>query len=600
MPRLRPDRMVLPGVLAPMVVAVVMLVALCIGGFNVLSAVRAYVGGESLWSKARAAAVAHLRAYAATGQSAEYRRYLESLAVPLGDRGARLELDTPRPNADVVRAGFLAGENSPDDVAGLARLYRWFRHVDFMEEAIATWAEGDRLIEQLQAIGGRIQVQVERGDPPAALAPRLAELDAVDERLVDLERYFSATLGRASRQTEQWLVVLTLGFAAVLLVGGALLVRSSIRRELAHRQRLVEANERWQLGADSAGIGLFEWNVVDDRFDLDPRAAALFGLGDAPVSLRRADLRARVHPDDQAFVRQAFERAVREGGLFKDRYRVALADGEWCHQEAIGRVRQAPGDDARMVGIVRDISAELTQAQLALEKEAAERAARLRADFLSRLSRDLRTPLNALLGAAQLLALDPAEPLTPGQDKRVRLLLRSGDELQRLIEDVLDITRIESGSLSVDLAAVDLLAAVRRGLDVVEPERAAFHIRIDDRMPHRAAMVKADAERLQQAFVNLLGSGCRFNTRGGLLALAFGEDEQHAWVTMAHEGPGLAAEDEALLRQPMRRLSVAPDVSGAGLSLVVAKLLIEQMDGAFSVDGRPGPGASFTVRLPRA
>jgi len=140
MPRLRPDRMVLPGVLAPMVVAVVMLVALCIGGFNVLSAVRAYVGGESLWSKARAAAVAHLRAYAATGQSAEYRRYLESLAVPLGDRGARLELDTPRPNADVVRAGFLAGENSPDDVAGLARLYRWFRHVDFMEEAIATWA----------------------------------------------------------------------------------------------------------------------------------------------------------------------------------------------------------------------------------------------------------------------------------------------------------------------------------------------------------------------------------------------------------------------------------------------------------------------------
>ena len=598
----RSDRMVLLGVLGPLVLAIVTLLALCIGGFNVLSAVRAYVGGESLWSKARSAAVAHIRAHAAGGHASDYRRFNESLAVPLGDRQARLELDKPHPDMELVHAGFTAGENAPDDIPGLIRLYRYFRHVEFMEEAVDTWAEGDRLIEQLQQLGVRIHAHVERGDPQQAYAPLLVDLDALDSRLVSLEKYFSATLGRASRKTEQLLVGITLALAALLALGGALFVRHAMRQQLADRQLLVEANHRWDLGADAAGIGLFDWQVADDRMHLDERAAALCGLGDGHgATLRRAELRERVHPDDQLFVRDGFDRAVSDGGLLKHRYRVLLPDGAIRHLEAIARVRDAGSrEKARMVGILRDVSVEMDQARLMLEKEAAERATRLRIEFLSRLSHELRTPLNAVLGVAQLLAIDPSEPLSANQTKRVKILLESGEQLLQLVEDVLDITRIDSGSMQIDNQPTDMTAAVRAGLNIIEPERASFGVRIDDRMPHRAAMVKADAQRLQQVFVNLLSNGCKFNARGGLLMLSYREDRRHAWVTVADEGKGLTHEQQAQLFQPFKRLSPAPEIGGSGLGLVVAKLLIEQMQGSVSVESEPGRGTAFTVKLPRA
>src|SRR5258706_9661364 len=274
-----PDRIVLLGVVGPLVLAIVTLLALCLGGFDMLSAVRAYVGGESLWSKARADAVDHLRAYAASANESDYRGFVDALAVPLGDRQARLELDKPRPDMALVHAGFVAGENSPDDIPGIVRLYRYFRHVEFMEEAVATWVDGDRLIEQLQQLGVRIHAHAGRGDAPATMAPLLGQLDMLNARLVSLEKYFSATLGRASRKTQQLLQGVTLLLAALLALGGVLLVRRSMRQQLLDRQLVMEANHRWELGADAAGIGLFDWHVADDRFDLDERAAALFGLG---------------------------------------------------------------------------------------------------------------------------------------------------------------------------------------------------------------------------------------------------------------------------------------------------------------------------------
>ncbi|WP_280156173.1 PAS domain-containing sensor histidine kinase [Piscinibacter sp. XHJ-5] len=597
----RSDRTTLLGVIGPLVLAILLLLALCIGGFSMLSAVRAYVGGESLWSKARAAAVVHLRAHALNGQAADYRRFVEALAVPLGDRQARLELDRPHPDLGIVHAGFVAGENAPDDIPGLIRLYRYFRHVEFMEEAVSTWAEGDRLIEQLQQLGVRIHAHVERGDAPTAFAPLLTDLDALDSRLASLERYFSATLGRASRKTERLLVTVTLALAALLALGGVLLVRRSMHHQLVDGQLLREANHRWDLAAGAAGVGLFDWHVADDRFELDPRGAALCGLGSGSATLKRADLRGILHPDDLASVRQGLDRAAAEGGLFKSRWRVVLPDGELCHLEAIGRMRDAQSQDrTRMVGVLRDVSAEIAQAQLALDKEAAERATRLRIEFLSRLSHELRTPLNAVLGVAQLLAIDPSEPLTANQSKRVRILLDSGEQLLRLVENVLDISRVDSGSLELQVEPTDLVAIARTSLDIVEPERASFGIRMEDRLPRRPAMVQADPQRLQQVLVNLFSNGCKFNTRGGRLTIACREDERHVWLMVSDEGKGLTREQQSNLFQPFKRLGAPAEVPGTGLGLVVAKLLVDQMHGSMSVESESGRGSTFSVRLLRA
>jgi signal transduction histidine kinase len=597
------DRRVYLAVLGPLVLAIAVLLGLCIGGFAMLSAVRAYVGGESLWSKARASAVANLRSHALTGRAADHRRFQEALSVPLGDRQARLELDKPRPDWKVVEAGLLAGENAAADIPGMVRMYRWFRHVEFMDEAVKAWIEGDRLVEQLQALGLRIHLHVERGDPPATLQPLLDDLDALDSRFLTVEKYFSATLGRASRQTERLLVAVTVALGSVLALGGGWFLRRAMRAQMADRQALIDANQRWDLAAEAAGIGLFDWHIADDRFQMDERACRLYGLSCGPEGsgFRRSEMRAMTHPEDQAPVRQRLDEAVTQGALFMQRYRVRLPDGGLRHLEGVGRVQDwGTPESARMIGILRDIGSDVAQAQLTVDKEAAERMARLRVEFLSRLSHELRTPLNAVLGVAQLLTIDPSEPLSPNQAKRVKILQDSGAQLLRLVEDVLDITRIDTGSMKLANEPIDLMAAVRAGLDIVEPERAAREIRIEDRMPHRVLEVLGDAARLQQVFVNLLGNACKYNRRGGRLTLHGGEEGDSSWVQVGDDGPGMTSEQLAMLYQPFKRFAGSQDVAGAGLGLVVAKLLLDQMQGSIAVDSEPGKGTRFTVRLRRA
>jgi signal transduction histidine kinase len=589
------------GVVGPLVLAIMTLLAVCIGGFSVLSSVRAYVGGESLWSKARASAVAHLRAHAVTGQMSEYRRFTDALGVSLGDKAARLELDKLQPDMRAVEAGFLAGENSAEDIPGLIRLYRFFRRTDFMEEAVGAWIEGDRLIEELQVLGHRIHLHVQRGDPPGVIRPLLVDLDVLDVKLANVEKYFSATLGRASRKTENTLIVLASVLAGLLATGCAFYVRSVMSRQLADRQLLVEANERWDLAADEAGIGLFDWQIAEDRFAMDERAAKLYGLDGGPAVFRRSEMRAMTHPEDQAFVRTRLDAAVSSGESFKNRYRIVMPDGSIRHVEAIGRVRHwhQPAK-ARMVGILRDVGSDIAQAQLTIDKEAAERVAQLRVQFLSRLSHELRTPLNAVLGVAQLLRIDPTEPLTVNQAKRVQILEESGTHLLHLVEDVLDISGVDSGALKLECEPLDMMDVVRASLGIVEPERAAAGVRVEDRLPHRKVMVLADAKRLRQVFVNVLSNGCKHNERGGVMSLVHGEDERHAWVTVSHDGPGMSSEQVADIFEPFRHTSQGRDQADTGLGLVIVKLLVEQMQGSVWVESEPGQGARFTVRMRRA
>ena len=127
----------------PFLTVVVLLVALNTVSTGIMSSVRAYVGAESLWSKAQKESVAALTRYARTQAEADFERYLVAIAVPLGDRRAREELDKPEPNYAVARKGFLDGRNNPDDIDGMITLFRRFRHVNYIDRAIGIWAKSD-------------------------------------------------------------------------------------------------------------------------------------------------------------------------------------------------------------------------------------------------------------------------------------------------------------------------------------------------------------------------------------------------------------------------------------------------------------------------
>ena len=589
-------------VLGPFAAAFALLLCLCIGGYEMLSAVRAFVGGESLWSKAHNAAVAQLRLYADTGSQEAYARFRTALEVPLGDRQAREALNTAHPDFARARAGFLLGGNHADDVSGLVWLYHAFSNTTLMRDAILAWTEGDRCIDELVAIAGALQQTLtQRGRlSPGERDALLARLDELDGRLVEVEKRFSASLGKASRDAVRLLEITILGCAAVMSLGVLAYAARVLRSTEQNRRQLAEANQRWTLATASDGIGLFEWPVNSDSLLLDARAGALFGLQLGPGGRLTSfdELRAVLHPDDLRPARDGLAHAVSTGTLLKLRSRVRRADGGLRHVEATGILQQAgPRSPARILGVLRDVSDEVLRVQLSAEKNAAEQVARARAEFLSRLSHELRTPLNAVLGFSQLLLMDRSNPLAPSTATKIRHIETAGAHLLRLVEDVLNITRIDAGQVQVDMQPVALQPVVEAALRLVEAQRLALGIVVVSKLPAEPLVVQADPQRLEQVFVNLLSNGCKYNRRGGALTLSHRIDGGDVLLAFGDEGQGLDADEIGQLFQPFHRLSRHTAIEGTGLGLVIAKHLLVQMGGDIDVASTKDQGSTFTVRL---
>ena len=173
---------------------------------DVLSSVRAYVTGESLYSKGQKDAQIYLLDYAEYHKEEDYRRFQQALSVPLGDRIAREELQRPDPDLAVARSGFLQGGNHPDDIDGLIRLFRWFHKIPFMADAIVTWTDGDLVIQQMRELAERSRERVLRGGVESSATSEMrAQAVHLNNRLTQLESKFSAQLGEASRQTQRLL-----------------------------------------------------------------------------------------------------------------------------------------------------------------------------------------------------------------------------------------------------------------------------------------------------------------------------------------------------------------------------------------------------------
>ena len=224
-------------------------------GLSMLSGVRAYVGGEGLWSKSQKDAVHWLHRYAETRDERAWRQYLAAVAVPLGDRMAREELQKPEPDNEIVRRGFLQGRNHPDDLRNMSWLFRDFQWVPHMKRATVIWERADAEIAALVAAGERLRDAVRRGAPRQALAPILAEIDAINARVTPLEDDFSFTLGEAARRARSIVLQGVAAAALLLFLLGAFVVRRLIRE-------ITTSEERYRTVTETATDGIVS---LDER-----------------------------------------------------------------------------------------------------------------------------------------------------------------------------------------------------------------------------------------------------------------------------------------------------------------------------------------------
>ncbi|MFJ4143743.1 ATP-binding protein [Pseudomonas sp. NPDC089734] len=246
--------------------------------------------------------------------------------------------------------------------------------------------------------------------------------------------------------------------------------------------------------------------------------------------------------------------------------------------------------------ITRDIT-DRRAAEIALgtAREEAERASRAKSEFLSRMSHELRTPLNSILGFAQLLDMDS----THLQKPQIGHILRAGQHLLTLINEVLDIARIEAGHLSLNLEPVLLSEVLQEALSLVWPMAADGDIQLAE-LPELGdgCGVIADRQRLIQVLLNLLSNAIKYNRPKGLVKIEVSQQAERVAITISDTGKGIALDRLDQLFKPFERLEADPNVEGTGLGLALSKSLLETMQGSMTVQSTPGQGCRFTLELP--
>jgi diguanylate cyclase (GGDEF)-like protein len=219
-------------VVLPFVLAVAALTLVAVFSLSIAATLRAYVGGESHWSKGQKAAIASLQRYLVTADEQDYAQFQSELAVPLSDMRARREMDKDEMDWEVVREGFLGGRNAEEDVRGMVWLYRNFKDIYLMARAITYWEHSDQHLLRLRDLGERVHTM----EPAARRAPAvLLEIQEIDRRLTPLAIGFAAAINDAARQVSTALLAVMLLAAAVLAWSG----NSYLRRSFARRERLL-------------------------------------------------------------------------------------------------------------------------------------------------------------------------------------------------------------------------------------------------------------------------------------------------------------------------------------------------------------------------
>jgi signal transduction histidine kinase/ActR/RegA family two-component response regulator/CHASE3 domain sensor protein len=307
------------------------------------------------------------------------------------------------------------------------------------------------------------------------------------------------------------------------------------------------------------------------------------------------DMVSRYPTDQLAFVRAIHGESVDGAEVY---IRPAGApDGSWASVTA-RPLRQEDGAIRGGVMVLRDITAAKHNADaLEFAKREAETANQAKSEFLSRMSHELRTPLNSILGFAQLLELSDLDER--GRDN-VEHILKGGYHLLDLINEVLDLARIETGRLSLSPEPVCMREALRDALDLVRPLALEQNIHISPEVAIRCDRhVHADRQRLKQVLLNLLSNAIKFNRNGGSIVLACEEtSENKLRIEITDSGCGISPEGLKKIFTPFERLAAdRTEVGGTGLGLALSKRLVEAMGGTIGVESAVGLGSKFFIEL---
>jgi len=373
----------------------------------------------------------------------------------------------------------------------------------------------------------------------------------------------------------------------------------------AKEAALRESEERFRKAFEYSHDAIFIINPEDDRIvDFNPRACQMLGFSRHELATKRIS---DIHPNEMAKL-LAFANTVYEKGHGWTQELTCLTKAGVClPAEISASVINVDGKNY-LLAMVRDITArKRAEAELQRAKEAAEAANHAKSDFLANMSHELRTPLNGILGYAQILKRD--ESLTAAQRQGIDVIQQSGEHLLTLINDVLDLSKIEAGKLEIHRVEFGLPEFLKGIADIIrvraDQRRLTFLFKTLSPLP---ATVYGDEKKLRQILLNLLGNAVKFTERGGVAFKVGLQDETVAGngfgesvrlrFQIEDTGAGIAAHELEQIFLPFQQTkSTAQVAEGTGLGLAICKKLVDLMGGELHVTSKPGKGSMFWVLL---
>jgi len=365
---------------------------------------------------------------------------------------------------------------------------------------------------------------------------------------------------------------------------------------------LRNVQERVALAARGAGLGAWELDLQTGEPFWDEQMWLLRGHAPQPRAMDEAERLACLHPDDRATVHAQLSDALRRGIAYEDEFRVVWPDGQlhWLASRS-AEIRDAQTGARRRIGVNWDVTDKRTAEAARREREMAQRESQAKSRFLARMSHELRTPLNAVLGFSQLLLAEAEAdgPHALTRRRRLEHIHTAGEHLLALINDVLDLSGLESGELRITLQPVALAPLLAQTMPMLDALRQKHGVEVQfGALP---GVVLADATRLRQVLLNLLSNAVKYNRPGGHVHVEAVPRGTEVLIRVADTGRGMTAEQLRHLYEPFNRLGRqsegAEGVEGSGIGLTIVKVLMERMGGSVQAQSTSGAGSVFELRL---
>lgn len=424
---------------------------------------------------------------------------------------------------------------------------------------------------------------------------------------VDLKDFiYQPERSHLSQRTLVAVKVLVVSLLLALLAGLVLWgFNRRLQREIKQRKRV---EEQLQLAFDAANEGWWDWNITTGEIYFSPRWYTMLGYSyqqfppayDTWVNL--------IHPDESREVTARQLAGIRSGeNRFEHEFRMQHADGSYRWILSRGQVvsRDEEGGVLRLVGTHMDITERRRiQQEVEQARSQAENANRIKSQFLANMSHEIRTPMNAVLGFAELLWEDLKND--PRHKEALEAIMNSGRLLLRLINDVLDLSKIEAGRFELELRETPLAAIFHEIRDMFQwkssEQGIALAVELDPQLPQTVVL---DDVRLRQVLVNLTGNAVKF-TREGKVTIrcqidkSYPDDSFDLLIAVEDTGTGISEKELDSIFDAFSQAgnSSGGSYGGTGLGLTITRRVVELMDGTISVSSREGEGTLFQVVLP--